>query len=115
MKIAVGIIALVFSMIALLQSCTIRGLSGMANDEQIGQAGALGMLTATLMFFGGAFSFGLPRVARVLFALGFLASIPARKHFPDMWVWGIACAILAVLLSFVKSAKVSQNGAETKS
>lgn len=115
MKIAVGIIALVLSMIALLQSCTITGLSGLANDEQVGQAGALGMLTAILMFFGGAFSFGLPGVARVLFVLGFLASIPAREQFPDMWVWGIASAILAGLLLFVKSPKASSSNANSKS
>ena len=98
MKMAVGIIGLVFSMIALVQSCTITGLSSLADKQDVGQAGAVGMLTAILMFLGAAFTFGLPKVARVLFALSFFASIPAREHFPDMWIWGIVSAILCVLL-----------------
>jgi hypothetical protein len=112
MKIAVGIIGLALSMIALLQSCAITGLSGLANDQAVGEAGAMGMVTAFLMFFGGAFSFGLPGVARVLFALGFLASIPARESYPDMWVWGIASAGLGGLLLFVKSTKKDSKSTE---
>lgn len=105
MKIAVGIIGLFLSLIALMQSCTITGLSGLADDQAVGEAGALGMATAILMFFGSAFSFGLPKVARVLFLLAFLVSIPAREAFPDMWVWGVASLILGVLLVFVKTKK----------
>lgn len=102
MKIAVGIIALVLSMVAFMQSCTITGLSGITNDSAVGEAGALGMLTAFLMFLGGAFAFGVPRAAQVLLGLAFLVSIPARDEFPDMWVWGIIALVLAVLLSFHK-------------
>lgn len=105
MKIAVGIIGLVLSMIALMQSCTITGLSGLAKNTQFGEAGAFGVLTSFLMFFGAAFSFGLPKVARVLFVLGFLASIPARKTFPDMWIWGVACLILGILLMLSRDAR----------
>ena len=103
MKIAVGVIGLVLSMIALMQSCTITGLSGLANDSTMGNAGSLGVLTAILMFFGAAFSFGLPKVARVLFALSFFVSIPARSAFPDMWIWGFVSLILGLLLMFVTS------------
>lgn len=103
MKIAVGIIALVLSMIALMQSCTVTTLSGLADDVESSGAGALGMMTAILMFFGGAFSFGLPKVARIIFALGFLVSIPARAEYPDMLIWGIASLILGVLLFFIKN------------
>jgi len=39
MKIAVGIIALVLSMVALMQFCTITGLSGITNDSAVGEAG----------------------------------------------------------------------------
>jgi hypothetical protein len=100
MKIAVGIIALVLSMMTFLQSCTITGLSGMVEDTATAQAGASGMATGFLMFLGGAFAFGAPRVARVLFVFAFFVSIPAWKDFPDMRVWGIICLILAVLLFF---------------
>ena len=98
MKTAVGIIGIGLGLIVLMQSCTITGLSGMIDEKETSEAGSLGMLTALLMFFGGAFSFGLPRVAAVVFALGFLISIPARDAFPDMWVWGIVSLILGVLI-----------------
>ncbi|MBU3262205.1 hypothetical protein KPG71_19495, partial [Roseovarius sp. PS-C2] len=62
MKIAVGIIGITLALIALLQSCTITGLSGISEDQATGEAGAFGMMTAFLMFFGGAFAFGLPRI-----------------------------------------------------
>lgn len=107
MKIAVGIIGITLGLIALMQSCTITGLSGIVEDEVTGEAGAMGMITALLMFFGGAFSFGVPRAAQVFFGLAFLVSIPARDNFADMWVWGIISAILAGLLFFHKKPKES--------
>lgn len=104
MKIAVGIIGLVLSMVAFMQSCTIAGLSRLADDETIVEAGTFGMLTAFLMFLGGAFAFGLPRAAQVFFGLSFIASIPAREDFPDMWIWGIVAAILAGSLFFNRTS-----------
>jgi hypothetical protein len=103
LKIAVGIIGIFLSLTALLQSCSINGLSRLSENQELETAGALGMLTAFLMFFGSAFTFGLPKVARVFFALAFLVSIPARKEFPDMWVWGVASLILGLLLLLVKN------------
>lgn len=105
MKIAVGIIALVLSMIVFMQSCTITGLSGLADDTASQEAGTFGMLTAFLMFLGGAFAFGVPRVATALLALAFLASIPAREDFPDMMIWGGVCAVLGLILSFTWDPK----------
>ena len=105
MKVAVGIIGITLAMIAFLQSCTVGGLSNIAGEEAVAGAAALGGLTAFFMFLGGAFSFGLPGVARVLFALAFLVSIPARKDFPDMWVWGIVSALLGCLLWFTRTKK----------
>lgn len=105
MKIAVGIIGIALSVMAFLQSFAVAGLANLAQDENVGQAGSIGVLTAFLIFLGGAFAFGLPKVARVLFVLGFLASIPARSYFPDMLIWGGVSLILGVLLLFVKSPK----------
>lgn len=114
MKIAVGIIGIALALIALMQSCTITGLSGLAEDQAAGEAGALGMLTALLMFFGGAFAFGVPRVAQILFVAAFFVSIPARENFPDMWVWGIISAALAVLLFFHKKSVEGKSPQEGK-
>lgn len=103
MKIAVGIIGLGFSVVAFLQSFAVAGLARLAQDQKTGQAGSLGVLTAFLIFLGGAFACGLPKAARVLYVLGFIASIPARSTFPDMLIWGVVSLVLGVLLMFVKA------------
>ena len=107
MKIAVGIIAIFLSIIALMQSFTITGLSGLVEDKSMQEAGSFGVLTAFLLFFGGVFSFGLPKVAQVLFVLAFLVSLPAREAFPDMVIWGAVAVVLAFLLRFVAKKKVT--------
>lgn len=114
MKIAVGIIGIFFSLVALLQSCTITGLSSLADNAQVGAAGSMGMLVSLLMFAGGAFAFGIPVVARVLFVLGFLLSLFAKKDFPDMMIWGWLSLALAVLLSFGAKAKGSEKSSGSR-
>ena len=106
MKLAIGIIAIACSFMAFLQSCTVTGLSELAGEQSIQAAGAFGALTAFLMFLGGAFTFGLPGVARVLFFLSALASVPAREEFPDSVLWGGLSLVLCVLLIvFVRKPK----------
>lgn len=105
MKIAVGIIALVFSLAALLQACAVTGLSGAAGEVSTQQAGSIGMLVALAIFFGGAFSFALPKVAQLIFLAAFLLSLLAKKDFPDMQIWGYLAAILGVLLAFSSSSR----------
>lgn len=112
MKVAVGIIALVFSLIALLQSCAITGLSGAVGETATQQAGGIGMLTAVAMFFGGAFAFGLPTVARVMFAISFGLSLLAKKDFPDMQIWGWLSLLLGVLLTFSSKSKQESKSKE---
>lgn len=108
MKIAVGIIALVFSMIALMQSCTVTGLSGAIGQTGTQEAGAVGMLMAIAMFLGGAFAFGLPRMAQIFFLANFGLSFVARENFPDLQVWGWVAAILAFLLVFSGGRKSAE-------
>lgn len=112
MKIAVGIIAIFFSLIALLQSCALTGLSNIAEDEATAEAGLMGTLVALFMFFGGAFSFALPTVARVMFLIGFAMSwLGNREDFPDLVVWGWVSLILAALISFfIRSEGKQQSG-----
>lgn len=105
MKIAVGIIALAFSLIALLQSCAVTGLSGAVGQTSSQEAGGIGMLVAVAMFFGGAFSFGVPKVASVMFGAAFGLSLLARKDFPDMQIWGYLALILGVLLLLFSGSK----------
>lgn len=99
MKIAIGIIAIVLSFIVTMQALAVTGLSGMAGEESAQQSGAIGILIGLLIFIGGAFSFGLPRVAAALFIIAFLLSWIAKKDFPDMQLWGWVAAIFSVLLN----------------
>lgn len=105
MKVAVGIIALVLSMMALLQSCTLFGLSGMANDTAVQQSGAAGIVVAFLIFLGGAFAFGVPGFSALLFFAAFGLSFIAKENFPDMQLWGWVAAVLGMLISFSGGSK----------
>lgn len=116
MRMAAGIIAIGLSLIMLMQSCTITGLSGISEDTGMGEAGALGMGVAIMMFFGGAFVFGLPTVAMVIFLLAFVASLAGKEHFPDMEIWGYVCLVLAALAFFGRRKKHSpkEGGSEAE-
>jgi hypothetical protein len=62
----------------------------------------IGMLVGVLLFIGGAFSFGLPLVAAIIFALAgvfaFLASTSGT--FGDIVVWGFIALALAATAFF---------------
>lgn len=109
MRIAVGIIGLTFSLLALLQSCAVTGLSAAAGMAATQQAGTVGVLMALAMFFGGAFSFALPRVAQIMFSVSFLLSLLAKKEFPDLQIWGWIALALGMLLAFWGTPKNTTN------
>jgi hypothetical protein len=108
MKIAVGIIGIFLGLLVLLQSCTVAATSGLVADKATGGAGAIGMLVGLLFFVAGAFSFSLPLVAMIVFALGsafaFLAS--TQGSFGDISIWGfIGLAMTAMSFFTWRSAK----------
>ncbi|TAU81967.1 hypothetical protein ELH50_01270 [Rhizobium ruizarguesonis] len=108
MKIAVGIIGIFLGLLVLLQSCTVAATSGLVADKATGGAGAIGMLVGLLFFVAGAFSFALPLVATIVFALGsafaFLAS--TQGNFGDISIWGfIGLAMTAMSFFTWRSAK----------
>ncbi|WP_105381358.1 hypothetical protein [Neorhizobium alkalisoli] len=114
MKIAIGIISLFLGLLVLLQSCTVRTASHMLGDQATSDAGAVGILVGFLFFVGGAFSFGLPAVAMIVFAvaalLGFAAS--AAGSFADLTLWAFVALAFAVGSFFIwrsaRKAKVEQ-------
>lgn len=109
MKTAVGIIGVGLGLIVLMQACSVTGLSQLAQQQDSAEAGSIGMVVAVLMFLGGAFSFGVPRLATAMFGLAFLASLPARAAFPDMAVWGGVSIVLGLMLSFSQWKKPKPN------
>ena len=98
MKIAIGIISIFLGLLFLLQSCTVGGLSHMAGQQANADAGALGIFVGLLLFIGGAFSFALPGVSTITFALASLLGFAAAAagSFKDMKVWAVIALVLAV-------------------
>jgi hypothetical protein len=102
MKIAVGIIGMFLGLLVLLQSCTVAAGSGLLQDKATSGAGAIGMLVGVLFFIAGAFSFGLPLVAAVIFAVaGLFAFLAATQGtFGDITIWGVVALVLALMAFF---------------
>lgn len=100
MKIATGIIAMLLGMLVLLQSCTIGTASHMIGDKASADAGGIGLIAGFLIFVGGAFAFGLPFISMIVFALAGLLALVGAAEFPDLRVWAVACAILALMAFF---------------
>lgn len=97
MRIATGIIGLVFSVGMFLQTMAVYGLSNLGDDDATTQAGAVGLLAAFLMFVGGALVFGLPRLALVVFVLSALSAFAGSGDFPDLAYWGGLALVLAAM------------------
>lgn len=97
MRIAVGIIAIVLSLIVGFQALIVVGLSGATNNTQSSNEGWIGIAVAITLFLGGAFAFGLPLVSVILFALGGILGLASAKEYRDLSVWGGVCLILAAL------------------
>lgn len=100
MKIAVGIIAIMLSLLVMLQSCTIGTASHMLGDQNTSEAGAMGLFAGLLLFFGGAFAFGLPVVSACLFTLAGLMALLGAAEFPDLTIWAVIAFGLAALSFF---------------
>ena len=102
MKIAVGIIGMFLGLLVLLQSCTVAAGSGLLQDKATSGAGAIGMLVGVLFFIAGAFSFGLPLVAAIMFAVaGLFAFLAATQGtFGDITIWGVVALVLALMAFF---------------
>ncbi len=99
MRVAVGVIGLIFMVLALVQSCAV-GFGGSIFEEQnLATAGAVGVLSAVLFGVGGAFAFKLPKVSIGIFAVITLFALVTgvTTEYKDMIFYGIVALILAVL------------------
>jgi len=101
-KIASGIIGLLLGMLVLLQSCAVATTGNLGGNTDIGNAGAVGVFVALLLVVGGAFAFGLPTVAMVIFTVAALLAFLVSGDFGDMGIWGFAAAALAVMAFFAR-------------
>lgn len=126
MRVAAGILGILLSLGCLFQSCAVltassmsAGFASMAAKSKSDAAtlresaamgppingkvaglqagGAFGVLSALCLLIGGAFSFGMPRIATAGFAtaaaLAFLGF--AQSDFGDLGFWGLVATVLA--------------------
>ncbi|MER8646819.1 hypothetical protein [Mesorhizobium sp. M1252] len=100
MKIAVGIIGILLGLVSMLQSCAVATGGNILENKDLVGAGSVGLLVGLLFFVGGAFAFGLPLVAAIVFVLGSLFALLAASAFPDMYIWAVADLILAAIAFF---------------
>jgi len=112
MKIAAGLISILFSVIIFLQSFVLSVGGGIFNDETVTAGGSVGILVSLLFFIAGAFAFALPKVAMVISVItAFLAFMNwVGGEFPDMGVWAVLALGLAVMEFFAgrKTKKVKE-------
>lgn len=100
MKLATGLIGIFLSLIVMVQACAIYAGGSLASNQSFGEAGAVGVMVGVLLFLGGAFAFGLPLVACVIFTLGGLLAMAISGTFADMWIWGLVSFGLATMALF---------------
>ena len=97
MKVALGIICIMLSLLIMLQSCTLASVSALAQDDQSFGASATGIITGLLIFVAGAFAFGIPKVSvGILIVAGLMACVAAAE-IPDMSIWAGITFGLAIL------------------
>lgn len=114
MKLAAGLIGIFLSLLVMLQACAIFAGGSVTQNETIGGAGAVGLVVGFLYFLGGAFSFGLPIVAVVIYALAGLLALAIAGDFPDMQIWAWVSFALAAMAFFAwrsarrKAARAAQ-------
>lgn len=109
MRIAVGVIGLIFMVLALVQSCAVGFGGDILGEENLATAGGFGVLAGILFGVGGAFAFKLPKVSIGIFATVTLIALItglATEH-KDMIFYGIIAVIL-VILSVVAHKRMSR-------
>jgi hypothetical protein len=109
MKIAVGIIGLIFMVLVLVQSCAVSFGAAIFEEEGLLQGGAVGMLVGILFGVGGAFAFRLPKVSIGIFIVGAIFALVAglTTEYSDMIIYGVVSIILSIL-SFVAQRRAAR-------
>ena len=99
MRIAVGVIGLIFMVLALVQSCVVGIGGSISEQEGLATAGAAGLLSGVLFGVGGAFAFKLPKVSIGIFAVVTLLALITglTSEYTDLIFYGIVAIILLVL------------------
>jgi hypothetical protein len=98
MKIAIGIISLVWMILVFFQSCA-AGIGGSIGDDPVtSSASSFGILGAVTFLIGGALSFAVPLGASIVFFLGSAILLNAELgDFKDLQFHGYVLLVFGVL------------------
>lgn len=115
MKIASGILSLIFGLLIFLQSCVVGVGGSIFGEESAAQGGSVGFFVAILFIIGGSFSFALPKVSMVIMTLAGILGIAvgATTAYGDMTVWGVIALVLAALNFFGSRKKKTKEDTTT--
>lgn len=112
MRLAIGILSLIFGIVMGLQSCAVFVGGDLIQKEELGSAGAMGLGVSFLVLVGGALAFQLPRLAGLFFVFGGLFGLIVPTHdFPDLRVWSVGALVVAVLCFLSAGRKKSERSA----
>lgn len=124
-KLVSGILSIVFSVLLLLQSCTVGALEAVSEAGSVN--GGLGLVVAVFMMTIGITSIAVRKGTRgniallILSLLGAVLGFAASKDFPDLKIWAawlliIAFfAIVAMIINGVSRKKALKNTADSES
>jgi len=112
MKIAVGVIGLMFMVLALVQSCVVGVGGSIFGEENLATAGTVGVLSGILFGVGGAFAFKLPKVSIGIFAVITLFTLVTglTTEYKDMIFYGIVAIVLLVLSILAHKRTLRESG-----
>ena len=99
MRIAIGIVGLIFMGLTFAHSCVAFFGGSIFGEESLAQGGAVGILAGVLFGVGGAFAFKLPKVSIVIFAVvaGLGLIVGLATVYSDMIFYGIVAVVLLIL------------------
>ena len=102
LRLATTLVSFVLLFVIGLQSCTVFLGGEVAQDENLRQGSAVGLLVAFFFLVGGAFATAFPLVSLSAFVLAALMAFfgSGTGFFGDMVVWGLFSLALAIMSFF---------------
>lgn len=97
MRVAVLIIGLLLGAVMFVQTFLVNVLGQAGQDENVEQAGAIGVFMCLLWLIACAVVLSFPFVSTVLFVVAALLGFAMGGEFPDLAIWGGISLILAVM------------------
>jgi hypothetical protein len=95
MRIATLILGLILGAMFAMQAVLVTGLSGMAEDDATGAAGAIGLLAVLLWLVASALVIPAPVVAAITFGFAGLLCVAGSGEYGDLSMWGVASLVLS--------------------